>query len=102
MNQNQNTPQPSVWPGPIALLGLAFVIAVLILAVTGCTTTYHDGKPTARISSNFTGKIHVAPDGTADIDGAVNNSAIIQSYGTASAKTIGAAGTAAAATLLVP
>ena len=67
--------------------------AVIVMALTSCMTIYKDGKPTVRIASNFQGKVHVAPDGTTDIDGTVNNSAIIQSYGTAAAK-VGASVTA--------
>lgn len=67
-----------------------------IAALTSCTasTFLHDGKPVCRIEGNFVGKMHVAPDGTVDIDGNLNHSETTKAQGDAVAtksQAIGAA-----------
>lgn len=61
-----------------------------LAALTSCTTFYRDGKPFARIASNFAGKIHVDKE-SLDIDGTLNNSDIVKEWGTSGSKAIGSA-----------
>ena len=65
----------------ICLLILALILAVLVLAMTGCGSTFYgpDGKPTARITGNF--NYHRTTAGTVTMS--INHSQVIDAQGRA-------------------
>ena len=89
----------------IFYLLLALAIAVIVLAVTGCTATtfYEAGHPVARFPADMAKVRYVRhADGAVEWQAeAVSHSAPIRSGGNAVSKIIGATGTAASAAFLL-
>lgn len=89
----------------ICYLTLALVIAVIVLAVTGCaaTTFYDAGHPVARFPADMAKVRYLRhADGSVEWQAeAVSHSAPIRSSGNAASKVIGATGTAASAAFLL-
>lgn len=82
----------------ICSLILELILAVLVLAMTGCGSTFYsaDGKPAARICGDYT--YQKTPDGSVLIS--LRHTETIQATGNALAKDLGALGTAATALTL--
>lgn len=74
---------------------LILALAVLVLVVSGCGSTFYgpDGRPTARISGDYT--YQRTPGGSVSIS--LRHTETIQAQGNAFAKDLGTLGTAAAA-----
>jgi hypothetical protein len=74
----------------ICYLILALILAVLVLAVTGCGSTFYgpDGKPTARINGDYT----YQRTSEGDVSISLRHSETILAHGNAVSKGIGAAG----------
>jgi len=73
------------------------LIAALALAGCAQTTLYRDGQPVATIQGNLEYRRTATTETLS-----VNHSAIVQSYGTATAKAAGAVGAAVTTVKLIP
>ncbi len=69
----------------------------ILLPLPSCTTLYHDGKPVIRTAGNLEYRKTATTETLT-----VNHSAVIQSYGTATAKAAGAIGAAVTSVKLIP
>ena len=92
------TKAPPNWPGPIALIGLALIVLILVWATSGCASTFYsaDGKPLATIRGDYT--YQRTASGAVSIT--LKHSPVIRASGVATSQTIAAAGTAASAAIL--
>ena len=88
---------PPNWPGPIALIGLAIIVAIIIFC-TSCSSTFYgpDGKPTAMIHGDYTYQRSAA----GDVSISLKHSPVIRAGGVATSQAIAAAGTVASAAIL--
>ena len=83
----------------ICYLTLALVIAVIVLAITGCVSRLYDhGQLTAEIRGDY--EYRKAADGSVSVS--LSHTPVIQASGTAIAKDIGAAGSAGSILKLTP
>ena len=98
-NDFQPPNPPPNWPGPIALLGLTLIVVIIIFC-TSCGSTFYgpDDKPAARIRGDYTYQRSAA----GDVSISLRHSETIRAQGNAVSKSIGAAGTAASAAMLIP